>query len=357
MIHHRPNIGALDVWAEAVGDDAYTFDNLLPYFKKSVTFTPPNSETRLENATTLYNISDFDEDGGPVQVTYPNWTPVWSTWAAKGLEAIGINMTDKYDEGSLLGCFYAQLTVEPTNQVRSTSAEFIYAAQDQDFADNLTVYLEARADKILFDDTQTARAVQVTGVDLLTYTINATKEVILSAGSLHSPQLLMLSGIGPAQVLNEYAIDVIADRPGVGQNLTDHVLFGPAYEVEFDTLDEVLGNPVVLAESVSEYALTQTGPLTTNVAEFLACERMPASANLTDSTRQLLDSYPDDWPHIEYFPADGYIGNFNVPFLDQPKDGKQYAQSSLRSRHRNLVAACQSPATVQRTCLSLSHSG
>lgn len=325
MIHHRPNKGALDVWAEAVGDDAYTFDNLLPYFKKSFTFTPPNTETRLKNATTLYNTNDFNEEGGPIQVTYPNWTPVWSTWAAKGLEAIGINMTDKYNEGSLFGWFYAQLTVEAKNQVRSTSADFVYAARDKGLADNLTVYLETRADKVLFDGNQRARAVQVTGADLLVYTINATKEIILSAGALHSPQLLMLSGIGPSKILNEYAIDVIAHRPGVGRNMTDHVLFGPAYEVAFDTLDKVLGDPVVLAESVSEYALTQTGPLTTNVAEFLAWERMPASANLTNSTRQILDSYPDDWPHIEYFPANGYIGNFNIPFLDQPKDEKQYA--------------------------------
>lgn len=210
MIHHRPNKGALDLWAETVGDDSYTFDNLLPYFKKPFTFTPPNTDTRLKNATTAYDTSDFagDGEGGPVQVTYPNWTPVWSTWAAKGLEAIGINMTDKYNEGSLLGWFYAQLTVEPKNQVRSTSADYIYAARDGSFGDNLTVYLETRADKILFDSDRTARAVQVTslGDGLSTYTIKATKEIILSAGALHSPQLLMLSGIGPADILNEHGI-------------------------------------------------------------------------------------------------------------------------------------------------------
>lgn len=327
MIHHRPPRGAMDMWAEAVGDDSFTFDKMLPYFKKPFTFTSPNTGTRIENATTLYEESDFEKEGqgGPIQVTYPNWTPVWSTWAAKGLEAIGINATDLYNEGSLLGWFYAQLTVEPKDQVRSTSTEFIYTAEKSELNGSLTAYLETHVDKIIFDESNTATAVQVSDLDLISYKISASREVILSAGALHSPQLLMLSGIGPADVLQQYNIDVIADRPGVGQNLTDHVLFGPTYEVTFDTLNKVLGSPDVLVESIAEYALNATGPLTTNVAEFLAWERMPTSANLSTSSRAILDAYPEDWPHIEYFPAAGYIGDFNIPWADQPKDGKQYA--------------------------------
>lgn len=328
MIDHRPNKDALDLWAETVGDDNYTFENMLPYFQRPFTFTPPNTSTRLANATTSFAETDFagPGGGGPIQVTDPNWTPVWSTWAAKGFEAIGINMTDKYNEGSLLGWFYAQLTVEPKNQVRSTSAEYIYAARDGKLEDYLSVFLETRADKILFDENQTAYRVQVTDANLVNYTINAKKEVILSAGALHSPQILMLSGIGPADTLNQKGIEILADRPGVGQNLTDHVLFGPAYEVTFDTLDKLFDDPAVLAESIAEYASNATGPLTTtNVAEFLAWERMPASANISTATRAILNAYPDDWPHIEYFPAAGYIGDFNTPWADQPKNGKQYA--------------------------------
>lgn len=327
MIHHRPNKGALDVWAEIVDDESYTFDNLLPYFEKPFTFTPPDTGTRLANATTLYFESDFAEDsqGGPIQVTYPNWTPIWSTWAAKGLEALGIHATDRFNQGNLLGWFYAQLTIEPNDQVRSTSAAYVYAAEKRNLSKYLTVYLETRADKILFDNDHRANAVQVSAADLMTYTINATKEIILSAGALHSPQLLMLSGVGPSDVLSQHGIEIISNRPGVGQNLTDHVLFGPTYEVTFDTLDRVLGDPNVLTESIAEYALNSTGPLTTNVAEFLAWERMPDSANISDSTRAILDSYPDDWPHIEYFPAAGYIGDFNIPWAEQPKDGKEYA--------------------------------
>lgn len=272
--------------------------------------------------------------------------PVWSTWAAKGLEAMGINATDKYDEGSLLGWFYAQLTVHPDDQTRCASDEFIYTALHNGVGDHLTVYLESRADKILFDANKTATAVQVTSLaDGVTHLINATQEIILSAGALHSPQLLMLSGVGPAEVLSGFGIDVVADRPGVGQNLTDHVLFGPSYEVVFDTLDKVLHDPVVLSESIAEYAVASDGPLTTNVAEFLAFERLPAAAtgNLSQAAWEALDGLPSDWPHVEYFPANGYIGNFSIPWLDQPADGKQYV---------SVLAALVAPQSRGRVSLA-----
>ncbi|EMD62613.1 hypothetical protein GGP41_001888 [Bipolaris sorokiniana] len=326
MIHHRPNRGALDAWAEAVGDESYSFDQFLPYFKKSFTFTPPNQKTRLANATTAYVEADFEpSSSSPIQVTYPNWTPVWSTWAAKGLEALGMKLTDKFNQGVLNGYHYAQTTIQPRAQIRSSSADFVYAAKDTNVGKKLAIYLGSRVNKVLFDNNKKATGVEVAGLGLLKYTISANKEVILSAGAIHTPQLLMLSGIGPAKHLAEHGITVLADRPGVGQNMTDHALFGPTYEMTFDTLNRVLGDPVALAKAVAEYALTQTGPLTTNVAEFLAWERMPSSANLSQSTWDQLLRFPEDWPHIEYFPAAAHIGTFNVPWLDQPKDGKMYA--------------------------------
>ncbi|KAL0932302.1 choline dehydrogenase [Colletotrichum truncatum] len=326
MIHHRPNRGALDKWAEEVGDESYGFDQFLPYFQKSFTFTPPNTKTRLANATTAYVTSDFSpSSSSPIQVTYPNWTPVWSTWAAKGLEALGMNLTNEYNQGVLSGYHYAQTTMHPREQVRSTSADFIYAARDAHMGDKLTVYLGTRANKVIFDNKKRATGVEVKGLGSLKHIITAKKEVILSAGAVHTPQLLMLSGIGPAEHLAEHGIEVIANRPGVGQNMSDHALFGPTYEVTFDTLSKVIGDPVVLAKAVAEYGLTQTGPLTSNVAEFLSWERMPSSANLSQSTWDQLLEFPDDWPHIEYFPAAGHIGPFNIPWLDQPKDGKMYA--------------------------------
>ncbi|KAK7543915.1 choline dehydrogenase [Phyllosticta citricarpa] len=331
MLHHRPTKGSLDEWAKAVGDDSYTFDEMLPYFKKSMNFTPPNTETRPKNATSLYSESDFIENNedGAIQVTYPAYSWSWQSYVAKAFETLGFNITGTYNQGELDGWHYAQLTVDAETMTRSTSAQWIYKARDKGLKGDLKVFTGTQATKILFDDNKKAYGVQVqpaTGINgLLSYQINATKEVILSAGALHSPQLLMLSGIGPAAHLEEHGIEVLADRPGVGQNLSDHLIFGPAYEVTIDTLDAVLANPVKLAAVVAEYAASATGPLSNNVAEMLAWERFPASTNLSQSTWDRLNAYPQDWPQIEYFPAAGYIGDFRIPWAQQPKDGKQYA--------------------------------
>ena len=328
LIYHRPDKGSMKTWAEAVGDESYEFDALLPYFEKSITFTPPNNDVRPANATPVYYESDCaaaKQGDAPLQVSYANWAASWSSWAAKGFEALGFKLTGAFNQGTLSGYHYSQLTTKPKDQVRSTSADFIYHAKDKGTKSKLTVYLATRGKKILFDDNKKAIGVEV-GMDLLpSYVIKAKKEVIVSAGAIHSPQLLMLSGIGPAAHLAQHDIAVIADRPGVGQNFSDHVLFGPSYQVTIDTLNKVIGNPTILASAIAEYALSQTGPLTTNVAEFLAWERVPQSANMSQATREALDSIAPSWPHIEYFSAAGYIGPFDIPFLDQPLDGKMYS--------------------------------
>lgn len=78
MIYQRPTKESLQMWADEVGDDSYTWDNFLPYFKKSVKFTPPNTKLRAANSTVQYNPSAFTSSGGPLQVSYPNYAQPWS---------------------------------------------------------------------------------------------------------------------------------------------------------------------------------------------------------------------------------------------------------------------------------------
>lgn len=291
-----------------------------------MTFTPPNTEKRRANASTKYNPDSFSAtDGGPVQVGYTNWVSVWATWLERGLQAIGLEPTTGFNDGSLLGYHYSQSTIRSKDQTRSTSSEYIYKATRENLA-TLKVYTQTMARKVLFDDNKTATGVLVNslGVD---YTLHARKEVILSAGVFQSPQLLMVSGIGPAATLAAQGIPVLADRPGVGQNMWDHIMFGPAYEVAFDTLDRVLHDPVTLAGALAEYVADQSGPLSSNVVEFLGWEKLPAKYRDTFSaeTRAALDKFPADWPEVEHISGNGYIGDFTFPALQQPLNGKQYA--------------------------------
>ncbi|KAJ0335136.1 hypothetical protein COL922a_009668 [Colletotrichum nupharicola] len=263
--------------------------------------------------------------GGPVQVGYTNWVSAWATWLEKGMEAIGMERTTGFSSGNLLGYHYSQSTVRSSDQTRSSSAEYIYKAVNENL-DKLKVYTQTMAKRIVINQNNTATGVEVKSLGV-GYTIHASKEVIISAGAFQSPQLLMVSGIGPAVTLAENNIPLRVNLPGVGQNMWDHIMFGPAYEVNFDTLNRVLHNPVVLARSLIDYINDGTGPLSSNVVEFIGWEKLPQKYRDTWSadTQEALSQFPDDWPEVEHISGNGYIGNFRFPALQQPLNGKQYA--------------------------------
>ena len=131
--------------------------------------------------------------------------------------------------------------------------------------ENLVVYNNTLAKKIVFDDTKTATGVIVetsgVGSGSITYIIKATNEVIVSSGAFRSPQLLMVSGVGPAATLQSNDIEVLAERPGVGQNMWDHPFFGPSYDVKTVT-HCYLRATTFSTQATEEYVMSRTGILT-----------------------------------------------------------------------------------------------
>lgn len=319
-----PSLEFCDVWT----DCKCSLENFLPYFERAVNFTEPNTDIRRENVTSRYDPSVFAEEGGPVQVGYTNWVSSWATWLEKGLQAVGMSATEGFASGNLTGYHYSQSTIRSSDQTRSTSTEYIYSARKSPAEEKLKVFTQTLAKKIVFNEDKKATGVEVSMLGALPkYTIKAKKEVIVSAGSFKSPQLLMLSGIGPKATLDEFDIPVISALEGVGQNMWDHVMFGPSYHVNFPTLDKTLHDPVALADALVDYSLNAKGPLSSNVVEFLGWEKLPEKYRETWSkeTREALSWFADDWPEVEHISGNGYIGNFAFPVLQQPLDGKQYA--------------------------------
>ncbi|KAI5925276.1 GMC oxidoreductase [Camillea tinctor] len=320
MIYQRPDTGSLQEWADQVDDQSYTWDNFQPYFKKSITFTPPGS-TRFQNATTSYDAAAFASSGGPLHVSYANYVNSFSTWLGSAFNEIGINDTTDFNSGSLMGSQYCTSTIDPTTAFRSSSqTAFLEASQARP---NLKVFYLTLAKKIIFDDSKTAVGVQVGSGD----TLYAKKEVILSAGAFQSPQLLMVSGVGPADVLQDLGIDVVADRPGVGQNMTDHIMFGPSYRVDVQTTGSVLQDPAALYnEIVNNYFTKAQGILTNPIVDWLAWEKAPRDL-ISNSSVGVLSKYPESWPDIEYLTLPAYFGNGAGVLVnpDAPTDGYNYA--------------------------------
>ena len=259
-------------------------------------------------------------------MSWPNWGSPIGTWFVKGLATLGLRENPLLNSGHIIGSSWTPYTVDPARETRDSSeTSFLVevVADTTKTKGSLTVYPYTLANRILFSTGKTATGVLVSGVnESLTgprFVVSAKKEVILAAGALQSPQLLMVSGVGPKSTLSSFNIALVADRPGVGQNLQEHALVGMSFPVNVVTGSRLQTDPSFLATAVKDYYQNQSGPLTFAGGP-LAFEKLPAATTP-------IKGLPTDWPELEYLVAEG-------SFLPDPKDGFHYG---------SMVAALAAP--------------
>ncbi|GAB7356608.1 hypothetical protein MBLNU459_g7332t3 [Dothideomycetes sp. NU459] len=317
MAYHRGTVDSYDRWANAVGDDSFQFDNFLQYFQKSVNYTAPDNLLRAANASiSAPSIQSYSVAGGPLHVTHSNYADSASSYAGSAWGELGLNQINDLTSGTLIGNQYSPATIRPSDQTRSTSeTTFLRYAVDSQRS-NLFLYKTSLAKKIDFHGTKAVGVVVSTNTT--TIRLDARREVILAAGTLQSPQLLMVSGVGPKPILDQYDIPIVKDLAGVGQNMQDHLFFSLVYKVNLTTLSQTLGDPRFAAEVEAQYNTNHTGILTSNAADYFAWEKLPPSlsANLSSKAKSDLAAYPQDWPDYEVVIAD-------LPF----EAGGNYAQT------------------------------
>ncbi|PGH16566.1 hypothetical protein AJ79_01672 [Helicocarpus griseus UAMH5409] len=326
MIYQRPTVESMQQWADEVDDDSYLWENTLPYYKKTVTFNPPiPAERTPKNATVNYNPDAFLEgDSGEVQVSYATFANSFSTWMQKGMQALGLKEAKDFNSGSLMGHQYCASTIDAKFKTRSSSQTAFLSKPPPS---NLKLFTSSLGKRILFDDKKTAVGVEVADPVGFKFNLTAAKEVIVSAGTFQSPQLLMVSGVGPAEQLQEIGVPVVADLPGVGQNMWDHPFVGLTHRVNMETFTRVVNNWLILGLQFLNFAGVQEGPLGSPLSDFLGWEKIPQKLRslFSTQTQNELDQFPSDWPDVEYISGAGYLGNFSNVFTGQPKDGYQYA--------------------------------
>lgn len=323
MVYQRGTKSSYQRWADAVGDQSFAFDNFLPFFEKSLKFTPPDMDLRFKNSTPEYDPTVMGDGAGPLSLTFPNYAQAFGTWAVKGLEAMGIPVVPGFQSGFLMGQSYSMFTINSTSMVRDSS-ETSFLRRGLKYP-NYTIYQTTMVKRILFDERKRATSV-VVDTEGLTYQLNARKEVILSAGVIGSPQLLMVSGVGPAAKLNQLNIPVVADRPGVGENMQDQIYFGVSHRVNAPTMS-ALGYVDFAAQAAKAFNTNATGMYTNPVTDVLGWEKVPQDlrSKLSNDTLAQLATYPADWPELEYLSMATYLGyQKNLAKVD-PHDGYNYA--------------------------------
>ncbi|RDL38732.1 Glucose oxidase [Venustampulla echinocandica] len=229
MVMVRGTASEYNGWAELGGPEStWNWDGVLPYFKKAIHFTPPQDDVAAAFNITWDPNAWGQEPNTHIYATFPtyqtpNLIPMYKAMAKMPGMDIPIDGV-----GGNNGLFWNPTSLDPKKFWRSYSRTGHY---DDITRPNYEVIVNNKVNKILFDGT-TATGVQFTNRyddDPTPVTVKANKEVIISAGTVHTPQILQLSGIGPKGLLESAKIPVVVDLPGVGQNFQDHAWLSVAY--------------------------------------------------------------------------------------------------------------------------------
>lgn len=230
-----------DRWA-ALGNRGWSYADVLPYFKKS--------EDQERGADVYHGV------GGPLKVSDLRLRrPIADHFIAAAQE-IGIPLNPDYNGASQEGVGYFQQTAY--NGFRwSTAKGFLKPARSRA---NLRVATRAHACKVVFEGKTAVGVEYLQGGERKT--VRARAEVILASGAIGSPQLLQLSGVGPARLLERAGVPVRLDLPGVGRNLQDHLQVRLVFRTRERTLNDEVNHPLRKMWIGLQYALWRTGPLT-----------------------------------------------------------------------------------------------
>ena len=243
MIYIRGNKHDYNTWRDEYGCDGWGYNEILPYFIRA------EQNSRGPSA--------YHGGSGPLSVVDPNFKSPSTTAFVESAVNAGAVANPDFNGQSQDGVGFYQLTQKDGRRWSAADA-YLHPAGNRP---NLTVRTDALATSIVIEG---GRA---TGVRYLhrgaEHIARAEAEVIVSGGAVNSPQLLMLSGIGPADQLREHGIPVIADSPGVGANLSDHPIVTAIWSTpKVRGLAELAG-----PRNLLRWRLAHSGPFTTNIAQ------------------------------------------------------------------------------------------
>ena len=244
MVYIRGNHADYDEWRQR-GCVGWDWDSVLPYFRKA------QNQARGE--------SQYHGTGGPLNVSDQPYRFELTDAVLAACEQAGIPRNPDFNGAEQEGCGYYQTTT--SNRRRwSTAKAYLDPARSRQ---NLTIRTGAHATRVLLNDGRATGIAYMTAEGSRTAT--ARIEVIVSGGAYGSPQLLLLSGLGPAQHLQEMGIEVVRDMPAVGSNLHDHFTTSTSWRcTRAITLNDLENSWPRKITAAIRYGLFRSGPMASN---------------------------------------------------------------------------------------------
>jgi choline dehydrogenase len=264
LVYIRGQKEDFDVWRQ-LGNVGWSWDDVLPYFKKA--------EAQQQRAADDYHGCD-----GPLSVSDQSETHELCEAFIEAGQQIGIPRNDDFNGASQEGIGYFQMTSRNGRRC-STAVGYLRPARTRA---NLTVVTDALTTRIVFEgDAATGIAFTCNGEAMVA---RAEGEVILASGAINSPQLLQLSGVGPASLLRGFGIEPVRDMPAVGAHLQDHFQTRMVFRCNKKiTLNDIMASPLRQVGMGLKYALQRKGPLTVSAGyagAFLRTDRRLATPDV-----------------------------------------------------------------------------
>ncbi len=306
MIYMRGQAQDYDAWARLTGDESWNWASCLPDFKRHEDHWRLDQQGQASEAFKGLHGNKSLGGGGEWRVERPRVR--WDILDAFALAAqqAGVPLTQDFNGGDNEGVGYFEVNQKGGWRWSASKA---FLGKEVLRRPNLTLWTGHQASCLLFDDSA-GPATRCAGVELWNgremVRASASHDVLLCAGSVGTPQLLQLSGIGPAPLLQAHGIEVKVDAPGVGANLQDHLQIRAIYKVQgVPTLNMIASSWLGKAKIALEYALTRSGPMSmapSQLGLFTRSSPEQESANLQYHVQPLsLDAFGEplhDFPAI-----------------------------------------------------------
>lgn len=282
----RASAGDYDSW-EQLGNPGWGWDGLRPYFEKSADLIAPPEEI-VQKYNYTYDESAYSTDGH-LKTTFPLWQVPDIYTMFDGFTELGVPFIEEHAAGNAIGQFWMPASIDAKSQTRSSSLTAYYDSVP--WFRNVKMLNEHQVTELTFEKgTNVVSGVKATNRKTnKQVSFKAKKEVILAAGTFHTPQILQLSGIGPKAVVEAAGIESRIDLPGVGSNFQDHPVAYLNWTTEntYPEPDIMTLNATFAEEALQEYREHKTGPYTkaqSNSVAFLSLEM------ISDEVENLISS-------------------------------------------------------------------
>ncbi|KAI0077524.1 aryl-alcohol-oxidase from pleurotus Eryingii [Panus rudis PR-1116 ss-1] len=315
LTYHRGSDDVWNRWASLTNDQGWSWNSVQQYYLKSSKLVPP-----ADGHDFTGEANPAVHGNGPVDVSVPGFPLPIDDIVVNSSQELGgrFQFNLDFNAGNFVGVGFMQSTIGGGERSSAATAYL----EPVETRSNLDILINTRVTKLVKTGTSKSgpifKAVEIGQPGSSDRTqINANNEIILSAGVIGTPQVLLLSGIGPSSALNSVGIQTIINNPDVGQNLADHPLVPNYYQVSSNgTWDDVLRNNDLFGQTLGQWTSSHTGLFVDSPGNTLAFNRLPPDSPALAGTAD--PAAGPKSPHTELIFVDGF-----APFgtVAQPATG------------------------------------